>query len=282
VSDAAQAALVWTRKSEPSAAVTSSRAFESVVYEIRSQIRTERLTPGDRLPSERELCARMGVSRVTVREAMRVLEAIGLIVIKVGKGGGAFITSPSSTRIGEALADFICVGPPTAVEVTEARRVFEVGIVPMVIERATDDDVADLRAMVVEHQAAYQNGSYGMPMSAAFHVRVAACTHNTAIEALVRSFHGPVLTHLRGAGPPPRRIGQSGAGAHWDVVRAIAARDLAGCMASMSAHLSRTARPWNAPALEPLDTSADHPNALASMAIPALDENFVRRRDSRR
>ncbi|HEY7047860.1 MAG TPA: FadR/GntR family transcriptional regulator [Jatrophihabitantaceae bacterium] len=215
---------------------------EAIVEQIKSLIRGEKLRPGDRLPSERELGERMGVSRVTVREALRVLEASGLIEIRVGARGGAFVTSPSSSRIGTGLADLISLSPLTATEVTEARQVFELGIIPIVVERATADDIAELREMVAQHQAALKRGEYGMPMSAAFHVRVAACTHNTAIEMLVQSFHGPLLMSLREAQVAAPLMGHRGTTEHRDFVEAVADRDVERAEEIMRAHLGRTAR----------------------------------------
>jgi GntR family transcriptional regulator, transcriptional repressor for pyruvate dehydrogenase complex len=223
-------------------AVSSSRMSEAIVEQIRGLIRNEQLRPGDRLPSERDLGERMGVSRVTIREAMRVLEAGGLIEIRVGARGGAVVTSPSSTKIGTGLADLISLSPLTAAEVIEARQIFEVGIIPIVVDRATDEDIAELREMVALHQAALKNGEYGMPMSAAFHVRVAASTHNAAIEMLVHSFHGPLLMSLREAQVAAPLMGHRGTNEHRDFVEAVAERDVDRAEEIMQAHLARTAR----------------------------------------
>ena len=222
--------------------VSSNRMSEAIVDQIRSLIRGEQLRPGDRLPSERDLGERMRVSRVTVREALRVLEANGLVEIRVGARGGAFVTSPSSKKIGTDLADLISLSPLTAAEVTEARQVVELGIIPMAVERATDDDIAELRAMVKQHQVALKNGQYSMPMSADFHVRVAACTHNTAIEMLVHSFHGPLLMSLREAQVAAPLMGHRCTTEHRDFVEALAARDVERAEEIMAAHLQRTAR----------------------------------------
>ena len=229
-------------------AVSTNRMSEAIVAQIRTLIRTNRLRPGDRLPSERELCERMGVSRVTVREALRVLEAGGLVEIRVGARGGAFVTTPSSDRIGAGLADLINLAPITALEVTEARLVFELGIIPMVVERATEQDIEELRAMTARHIEALRRDEYTMAMSAEFHNRVGACTHNAAIEMLVSSFHGPLLMSLREAAVAAPLMGQRGTFEHRHFVEAIAERDTEKAMEIMRKHIGRTARRLARPA----------------------------------
>ena len=81
-----------------------------------------------------------------------------------------------------------------------------------------------------------------MAKSAEFHVRLAACTHNAAIEMLVHSFHGPLLMSLREAATAAPLMGQRGVYEHRDLVEAIAARDVAAATEIMHRHLSRTAR----------------------------------------
>ena len=164
-----------------------------IVDQIRLLIRDGQLKPGDRLPAERELGEKFGVSRVTVREALRGLEANGMVTIKVGARGGAFVTAPTSARIGEGIIDLLTLSELTDKEVTEARQIFELGIIPLVCERATEEDIADLLEICDRGDAALENGSYPMELSAEFHTRVAKASHNTAIAMLAESFHGPTL-----------------------------------------------------------------------------------------
>src|SRR5262245_58679413 len=221
--------------------VSVDRISEVIVEQMRLLIREGKLVPGDRLPSERSLCERFGVSRVTVREAVRVLEASGLVEIRVGARGGAFVTQPSSERVGEGLAGLMTLAPMTAGNVTEARMVFELGILPLVVERATDEDIADLRTLVEQGLSALENGSYTMAMSAAFHVRVASSTHNPAIEMLVQSFHGPLLMSLQQAQVAAPLMGPRGAREHSELVEAIEQRDVERAREIMTRHLQRTA-----------------------------------------
>ena len=222
-------------------AVTVGRVSEVIVEQIRQLIRQGRLRAGDRLPSERDLCERFGVSRVTVREALRVLEAGGLIDVRVGARGGAFVTSPSRDRLGAGLADLLQLSALTAAEVTEARMVFELGIVSLVVERATEEDLAALEELCQQQLAALEQGNYTMEMSAHFHVRVAACTHNAAIEMLVQSFHGPLLMSLKEAQMAEPLMGHRGAQEHLDFVTALRQRDVSGARDIMRTHVERTA-----------------------------------------
>jgi GntR family transcriptional repressor for pyruvate dehydrogenase complex len=221
--------------------VNVDRVSQVIVDQIKLLIRDGRLAPGDRLPSERELCQRFGVSRVTVREALRVLEAGGLLSIRVGARGGAFLTTPSAERLGEGLADLMSLAPLTAANVTEARIIVELGILPLAVERATDEDVAALFTMVEEAERAVDAGAYTVEMSAAFHIRVAECTHNPAVEMLVQSFHGPLLMSLAEShsGAP---MGHRGTDEHRALAQAIKDRDVSAARAVMTSHLGRTAR----------------------------------------
>lgn len=221
--------------------VSVGRVSQVIVEQVRLLIRNGKLKPGDRLPSERELCERFGVSRVTVREALRVLEAGGLIEIRVGAKGGGFVTEPSRDQLGAGLADLLSLSPMSASDVTEARMIFELGILPLVVERATEEDIAALYDLVKTAEAALKNQSYTMADSAEFHVRVAACTHNPAIEMIVQSFHGPLLMSLREAQIAAPLMGRRGVTEHRRYVDAIRQRDVEQARAVMTAHLRRTA-----------------------------------------
>ncbi len=221
--------------------VNVGRVSQVIVDQVRLLLREGRLTPGDRLPSERELCERFGVSRVTVREALRVLEAGGLVDIRVGARGGAFVTTPDPTKLGEGLADLIHLSRLTAANVTEARTIVELGIVPLVVERATEEDLAELEELCRRAQAALEDDRYTMEMSADFHVRVAASTHNPGVEMLVRSFHGPLLMSLKEAKVAEPLMGHRGAEEHLAFVAAVRERDVDRATEIMRVHIGRTA-----------------------------------------
>lgn len=223
--------------------VSAGRISEVIVEQVRDLIRQGQLQRGDRLPAERELCDRFGVSRVTVREALRVLESSGLIEIRVGARGGAFVTTPDRSRLGEGLTDLLTMSALSAADVTEVRFILELGLVPLVCERATDDDIEALREICRQARVeARQSSGYSMDTSAQFHVRVAESTHNPAVAMLVESFREPLLMSLKAARDRAPQMGKLGVREHEQFVDAIAVRDSERATQIMREHLARTAR----------------------------------------
>ncbi|HLI37568.1 MAG TPA: FadR/GntR family transcriptional regulator [Streptosporangiaceae bacterium] len=221
--------------------VSVGRISEIIVEQIRLLIRQGQLKPGDRLPPERDLCERFGVSRVTVREALRMLESSGLVEIRVGARGGAFVTAPTSDRVGEGLADLLSMAVVSAADITEARMILEIGMVPLVCDRATKEDLADLETLCERARAALRSGEYSMSMSAEFHIRVAQATHNPAVAMLVESIRGSILRSMQQAREAAPEMGHLGTEEHARFVGAVRRRDPEAATHIMREHLERTA-----------------------------------------
>ena len=221
--------------------VSSRRISEVIVEQIRELIRQGQLVPGSRLPAERELCERFGVSRVTVREALRVLEATGLVDIRIGARGGAFVTAPSAMRVGKGITDLLTMSALTAEEVTEARRIFELGIIPLICERADEEDLQALTKLCDDADRALEQDAYTMTMSSAFHSRLAEAAHNGAVSLLADCFHGPVLMSLETAHSVAPYMGAVGAGEHRELINAIRRKNPKAAIKIMTEHLDRTA-----------------------------------------
>jgi GntR family transcriptional regulator, transcriptional repressor for pyruvate dehydrogenase complex len=221
--------------------INPGRISGIIVDQIRLLMRQGQLQPGDRLPAERELCEHFGVSRVTVREALRVLEANGLVEIRVGARGGAFVRSPSKERVGEGIVDYLTMSSVTSGDVTELRMVLELGIIPLVCERATENDLEDLLALCHRAREALAAGTYDMSISVEFHTRVAQCAHNSTIELLLPTLQGPLLMSLEEAQQVAPEMGRKGVQEHLAFVEAVRERDAAKAGEIMRAHLERTA-----------------------------------------
>jgi DNA-binding FadR family transcriptional regulator len=217
--------------------VNTGRISAEIVEQIKAAIREGRLGPGDQLPPERELTRQLGVSRVSVRDALRMLEAHGLIEVRVGARGGAFVTAPAPSLVSEGFADMLRMADVTPADVTEMRLIFELAMLPLAVERATDDDLAALEAICDASEAA----GYDVALSAEFHTRLAACTHNDALALFAESFHQPLLRSLQVAKRVAPEMGGKGTSEHRELIEAIRERDATRAVAIMSDHLSRTA-----------------------------------------
>lgn len=222
--------------------VHNGRISAEIVEQIKSAVRAGRLAPGDQLPSERELTRQLGVSRVSVRDALRMLEATGLVEVRVGARGGAFVTAPAPELVGEGLADMLMLADVPPADVTEARMVFELGMLRLACERADEDDLAALEEVCDRAEAALEAGAYDPSLSAEFHTRIARCTHNQALALLAESLQGPLRSSLRQARRVDPATGRRGALEHRALVGAIRAADVEEARAIMSEHLRRTAR----------------------------------------
>lgn len=219
--------------------IVPGRISGLIVDRIRSLISEGHLAPGHRLPSERDLAEQFGVSRVTVRDALRALEATGLVEIKVGASGGAFLRAPTSELVGQGLSDMLRMSALTPEEVAEARLLFEDNTMHLVVERATADDIAELRDICERATASLADGTYDVRLSWEFHERLARTTHNHAIELITRSFRGPLSMARARAREGADVAFERSVREHTELVDAIEARDAARARMVLAAHLKR-------------------------------------------
>ena len=158
-----------------------------VTDQLEKLIVANRLQPGDRLPSERELAQQFGVSRTVIREAVRALAAKGLL--EVQSGSGTTVRSPSTQSISQSLTLLLRLGqsPLEYEKVHEVRRLLEVEIAGLAAQRRTDDDLAKIEAIVHEMAQLQENLEELALKDVAFHTALAQATHNELFVVLLDS-----------------------------------------------------------------------------------------------
>src|SRR3954454_23131877 len=172
------------------------RSSDEVVEQLREAIYSGRIRPGERLPGERRLCEEFGVGRPTLREALRSLEAVGLIEVRPGKGGGSYAVTPSEAIVGEALAALVNLRGASLEDLAEFRLDFEGENAAWAARRADASDIAALEAIVAEARAAAADPAT-LPRVAAIDVRwheaLARATSNRLRIGIALGIHEAVL-----------------------------------------------------------------------------------------
>lgn len=174
-------------------AVRRTRSSDEVVAQIRQAILDDRLKKDDKLPSERELCRVFDVSRATLREGMRTLEALGVIAIRPGAAGGIFVSEPRGDQVGAALEALLRFRRVTVDELAEFRVSFEGESAYWAALRATDADIERLTGLAgrfgelaVDKTVPW---SVFVELDIAFHEAIADASKNQVRVAIMLGIH---------------------------------------------------------------------------------------------
>jgi GntR family transcriptional repressor for pyruvate dehydrogenase complex len=151
--------------------VRREKIFEDIVRQIRRLIRTRKLKVGDKLPPERDLAQAFKVSRASVREAIRVLESSGLVKTRVGDG--TYVETGSVENLVKPLATVVAGGRESLLEIFAVRKMFEPHIAYLAAERATTDEVSELKRILSRQRR--EMGSRGLitEIDRSFHLLLA-------------------------------------------------------------------------------------------------------------
>jgi DNA-binding FadR family transcriptional regulator len=231
--------------------IQTTRAFEEVAAQIRQRVIHGHLKAGDRLPAERDLALRLGVSRNTVREALRGLEMSG--VIRFAKGpGGASVVAPDGNVMSTALQDMVQLGSMTPAQLTEARLLITGDVVRLACERMTEDDLRELEANVEAARKATDAGEMveRSRINMEFHRILARHTRNPFFVAVMDGLIG-VMNHFMATLGPPTSAEVFASRKRF--IAKLRAKDPDGAIAEMAKFLKGTHEHY----LSRLETSAD-------------------------
>lgn len=153
--------------------------------ELIRYIKENHLRPGDRFPTEDQLCEQLGVSRTALREAMKRLEAQGLVHAVPGRG--RFVTSPDLSLISSSISSFLLLGQCSLSEVMEIRTILETALAQLAASRATDEQLGEVRAALQQIKEAQSDKDQALEATKDFHIAIAKASGNRLGEILVAS-----------------------------------------------------------------------------------------------
>ena len=175
------------------AVTKSEKVSDNIIAQIRDSILSGLLKPGDRLASEKELIEQFGVSKATMREALRVLEVMGLIEIRKGIAGGAFVAEVDMRTTIHSIINFLHFHAISIYEITMLRYIIEPTMAQMAAVRMTDRDEENLREILGE---TVRPGESELSKEIGFHRYLARMAGNT-ISILIVDFIDNLLQSVK-------------------------------------------------------------------------------------
>lgn len=215
-------------------AVRKTRVFEGVAQQLQRLIVEGALKPGERLPPERELCARLGVSRGSLRDAIRMLELAGLVVPRQGEGTVVADLSPET--VAAPIASMLVRKRELIAELLDVRRMIEPALAARAAERATPEDVARLEDVLRRQEEKVQRGEPTIGEDGEFHYQLALAARNgvvrSVLDVLMQLLRETRARSLQTPGRPRRSLE-----GHQRILEAIRRRDPGAAEEAVRRHL---------------------------------------------
>jgi len=217
--------------------VKKVRLYESIVQQIQKLISRGTLKPGQRLPPERELAEELGVSRTSIREALRALETMGYLESRVGVGGGTYVKEITFSNIISPFSETLLQNDDFIVELLEVRLVLEIEVARLAAMRRSDEDIRHLNDAIEQMRTEIGRGETGLAGDNQFHRVLADAANNNVLEEFVR-LCGDLLEvereeHLRTRSEEPI----SALTQHERILEAVKDRDSEEAQRLMQAHI---------------------------------------------
>lgn len=177
--------------------VKANRISQNIVEQIRGAILSGELKIGDQLPSEKDFSKHFGVSKSSLREAYRVLEAYGLLEIRQGMSGGAFIKEVDLSTVKDSLVNYFFFQNPGLREYTQIRTFIEPQVVRICAEKATPEDIEYLEENIRAMQQEADGEGFMNDLDSAFHKKLVDITKNKIISLVVESVQTALINIKR-------------------------------------------------------------------------------------
>ncbi len=218
--------------------IVKKKLADSVLDEIKRMIASGEIREGDKLPNQIKFAAQLGVSRVSLREALNTLQMIGAIEQRPGYG------TVFRGRIPALYTDHLT--PPLmsdaqgTADLIEARRFLEVDCIELAVEKATDQEIRKLGLLVEEMAAAVRENRLDdyVEKDVAFHQLIAESSHNRFMAHLFVTIRRLMERFIEESFSVMPSMVETSLGFHQDIYAAIRERDRARAVAAMNKHLS--------------------------------------------
>ena len=217
--------------------IKTNRASEDVVAQIKEAILAGRFASGSKLPSERELTAEFQVSRGVIREAIRILELSGFLLVRKGYGGGAYVTELNLSHVGNAFLDLFQTSKLTIAEVAQVRLYIEPEVARLAACNFDDSHLEMLEKAAANENLPYKSYADRIARLTRVHKLLASICGNQFFEAIVRSMLKITAEVVLKVATDHNAL--HGPGEHLALIKAVKDKDGTGAAAEMRRHLQR-------------------------------------------
>lgn len=211
----------------------SEKVSDKIIAQVRDAILSGQLKPGDKLASEKELMGQFEVSKATMREALRVLEVLGLVEVRKGIAGGAFVAKVSMRTTIHSLTNFIHFQPVSIREITMLRYLIEPTVAQIAASRITDKDVQNLKEII---GGKIEPGGSELSKEIGFHRYLARMAGNTLLTLII-DFIDNLLEDLKGRLDLGPEFYTEVREAHQTILKCLIQKDPVGAKIAMSEDL---------------------------------------------
>ncbi len=214
---------------------------DQITGTIRNALLRGELIPGQKLPSEPELARQLGVGRSAVREALKILQAIG--VVESRRGSGTYIVEEPSERLLNPLSFAIILGTNVSSELIELRVMIEIGYCELAASQATPEDWERIEHAADAIEAALPQADHHelARLDLDFHYAILDATHNPLVKKIGRTVEELFFNSISENFREEKNVRQAIA-AHRDIVRALRSQDLQQIREAIVDSLNNT--PW--------------------------------------
>jgi GntR family transcriptional regulator, transcriptional repressor for pyruvate dehydrogenase complex len=215
--------------------VSDTRVTAKLVEKIKRLISTAVIAPGAKFPPERELAKEFGVNRASLRQALKVLEIMGVITQRVGDG--TYLSASAESILNEPLDFLILLDDLSHHELLETRMIVEPELAARAAQRASTDDLIELRKAITAMETCRSNQER-LEADLAFHDRIFRASGNRICHLLFKVIHRSVLTSMSRLST---RVPIEGPlNSHKQIYAAIQRRDPEGARRLMLDHIAQT------------------------------------------
>jgi len=218
--------------------VPRGTAVSEVVKQLVALLTAGELTPGSRLPPERQLAERLGVGRSAVREALAALEILGIVTVR--PGSGTYLRDTTSELLPTTLSWGLMLNAARTRELIEVRGGLEVQAAAYAAERATDVDVEKLRGYIETMAASLEDLDAFLQADIRFHLQIALSADNVVLKDLLQSTRSLLRLWVE-RGLSERDQAEAAYREHLAVFEAIEAHDPEAALQAMRDHMATAA-----------------------------------------